>query len=193
VLAEAANVSIAVAARFVAALEEEGYLDTRHADLRVRSPLEFLQIWTARVGETVDEESVAQFSRGPLDSTEFRALMAVTADAGHTMQGLFGAAEALGLGRVGGASRYLYLESFEQRALDNLGVVIGGAPGPSHNLIGALPAFPRSTFGGSVVRGGQRVTDVIQTWLDACHHRVRGEELAGLIWRKALEPSLADL
>ena len=67
VLAEVSEVSIPVASRFVTALDEAGFLDTRHGDLRIDRPLEFLKNWSAQLSRgTVAQDSVAQFSRGAL-------------------------------------------------------------------------------------------------------------------------------
>lgn len=99
---------------------------------------------------------------------------------------LFAAAELLGFGFVRGVAPHMYLEGFDQRALEALGLVPARA-GQRADVLLRIPPFRESMFRAAVLREGVPVSDVLQVWLDVSDHRARGANQAQEIWRRVLD------
>lgn len=192
VLAEAANVSVAVAARFVRALDASSQLDTRFGDLRIARPLELLQQWRDRGGPSARHEVAAISVRGPLNLS----LTASIASEGARVRGerpplVFGlhtACTELGYGHVTGAVPVIWTPSLDLSRLESFGLV-AHTEGQRTDVVLRVPRFPEALYRGVVQPNAAPVTDIIQCWLDTSHHRVRGEEQADYLWRRVLRPA----
>jgi hypothetical protein len=101
--------------------------------------------------------------------------------------GLFAAADALGFKFVRGAVSHLYLERWDPGMLESLGL-IPIQQGQRIDVFVRVPSLRESVFRPAVRRDGVAVCDVLQVWLDAGHHPVRGQEQAQEIWRHVLVP-----
>lgn len=204
-LADVARVSIPVAARFVRALDVEGFLDTSHGDLRIANPARFLNTWVSSLNSArlhpYRRDVSARFVRGP-SSNEFAAtvlrqhatledvpsLHPGSAPEFWMMGGLFTACDALELGHVVGTPPTIVVPSLDRDVLKIRGIVLDAHAAEASFLL-RVSTYPESVRRGSVVASGMRVTDVIQCWLDASLYHLRGEEQASFIWRRALGPA----
>ncbi len=201
ILAEVAGVSVPGAARFVRALKAEGALDTTHGEIRISNPEHYLQEWkdslaSARLHPYRQDVS-AQFVQGPATRELTRSILKQEAmrtpqksDRPHfwMLGGLFTACDALGLGFVEGAPATLIVSSLDSESLQARGIVLEEKAGKGSLLL-RVPTYPESVRRGSVFSSGIRVTDVLQCWLDASLHKLRGEEQASFIWGRALGPA----
>lgn len=189
VLAEAANVSVAVAARFVRALDAASQLDTRFGDLRIAQPLELLQQWRDRGGQSARHEVAAVSVRGPLNLASFASEGArVRGERPPIVFGLHTACAELGYGHVTGAVPVVWTPSIDLNRLESLGLV-AHTEGQRIDVVLRVPRFPESLYRGVVQPNAAPVTDIIQCWLDTSHHRVRGEEQADYLWRRVFKPA----
>ena len=188
-LAELAQVSMPATSRFLVALHDARHLDRTSGGLRISRPLELLKSMSQRTSADAHDVRVAfvhrQSSGEPLEIDYPRVLEEVP-----VVKGLFDACEALGYGHVKGVPPLLYVQSLSQKVFDVLGVVRAESTG--FDLTLRVPRFPRSVFYAAVDTQGVPTTDIIQCWLDASHYRLRGEEQADYLWRKALVPLLGE-
>lgn len=192
VLAEAADVSVAVAARFVRALDESSQLDTRFGELRVAQPLELLQQWRDRGGQSTRHEVAAVSVRGPINLALTANIAAegarVRGERPPLVLGLHTACAELGYGHVTGAVPVVWTPSLDLKRLESFGLV-AHTEGQRTDVVLRVPRFPESLYRGVVQPNAAPVTDIIQCWLDTSHHRVRGEEQADFLWRRVLKPA----
>lgn len=192
-LAEVADVSTAVAARFVQALDAENQLDTRFGDLRIARPLELLTQWRDRMSHPARLEVGAVFARGPID---LRALADTSSLSARSQSQrpplvlrLHTACDVLGLGHVSGAQPMAWAASLDAPFLESLGLVVD-ATSSRVDLGLAMPRFPESIYR-AVPGMGAPATDIIQCWLETSHYRLRGQEQADFLWRRVLEPAFS--
>ncbi len=206
-LAEVAGVSVAQAARQVAQLRADGFLEdspslrlVRIRDLledwraaNRKLPLEFPARWLfppkdprKHVRDVLRRWSESRVERSLLPDPAMWARRAARASLG-----LFGACEALGFGFVAGAPLHLYVEDVSIRAFEELGLVPAGA-GERVDVFLRQPKHPESVFRGAVWQNGVAVADVIQCWLDVAEHPARGEEQAQQLWNRVLKPKLLE-
>jgi len=197
-LAEAADVSVMSAFRFVEEFSKEGFLEVRASSLRVvrvrelmnrwlganqRRVLEIPMRWVLHRGKKAlsnalrSVQSPATIPVDPLVSPQPRFCL-----------GLFKAAEALGIGFVHGAKPYLYIERLSADFLRDLGLS-ENVKEEQVDVYVRIPRSRESVFRGAVRKGGVPVSDVLQVWLDVGHHPARGKEQADLIWRRILSPA----
>src|SRR6266850_2441284 len=202
-LAEAADVSVMSAFRFVEEFSKEGFLESGRGVLRLVRLRELLNRWMAagqrrvleipmrwvlhRGGKALwnavrsyrsDEAMVFANPAEELSSPRSRLCL-----------GLFEAAEALGIGFVHGVKPYLYLERLNAAVLKDLGLS-GNAEEEKADLYVRIPGNRESVFRGVVRKDGVPVSDILQVWLDVSQHPSRGKEQADLIWRRILSPAL---
>ena len=206
-LAEVAGVSVAQAARQVAQLRADGFLEdspslrlVRIRDLledwraaNRKLPLEFPARWLfppkdprKHVRDVLRRWSESRVERSLLPDPAMWARRATRASLG-----LFGACEALGFGFVAGAPLHLYVEDVSIRAFEELGLVPAAA-GERVDVFLRQPKHPESVFRGAVWQNGVAVADVIQCWLDVAEHPARGEEQAQQLWNRVLKPKLLE-
>lgn len=202
-LAAAAGVTVMSAFRLVRQLGAEGFLDAsapmlklvRLADLFVRwqaanlrAPREVGARWVLRgdTGRLLREALRAQAAeQGSASSRRSRGVK----NAPRACLGVFAAAEALGLGFVQGVAPHVYVEELSPAVLESLGLSVEGVSA-SPDVYVRVPAVRESVFRGAVIREGVPVSDVLQVWLDASAHPVRGAEQSELIYRRVMQPLL---
>jgi hypothetical protein len=193
-LADVADVSTAVASRFVQALDAENQLDTRFGDLRIARPLELLTQWRDRMSHPARVEVAALFARGPTNVPALADASALSARNGRErpplVLRLHTACELLGLGHVTGAHPMAWTPSLDAQLLESLGLVVDSTS--SRVDVGlAVPRFPESIYRARPTSGAP-ATDVIQCWLETSHYRLRGQEQADFLWRRVLQPAFSS-
>jgi hypothetical protein len=206
-LAQAADVSVMSAFRFIEQFSKEGFLEQERVGLRLvrkeelmdrwlganrRSLPEFAVRWILPRGKDALREAVRSYhgAGGKLPSRSGKANKgSPLAGRPRACLGLFSAAEALGVGFVHGVQPYLYMERPELGVLETLGLSAKGAEQHSDVYI-RIPRNRESVFRGVVLNDGVPACDIIQVWLDVAQHPSRGKEQAELIWRRILVPAL---
>jgi hypothetical protein len=189
-LAEAANVSVMSASRFVNQLSRRGFLDESGQRLQVVRVEELLEWWTSSNREAAREIPAHWI----LKSGKDQLLAAVRQYATRQINsqprcclGLFAAADALGLGFVRGAPAHIYLQRLTRDALHRLGLAIdGSARAPDVTV--RIRAGSEAVFRPRVFPDNVPVSDVLQVWLDVSTHPARGKEQAREIQRRVLKP-----
>lgn len=198
-LARVAGVSVMSAFRCVSSLRNHGFIDEQSSALRIVNVEELLQQWRAASGKPVRELPMRWIIAGNPEKQLRDAVRAYlnlyNSDGGRRKHGglpypriclsLFAAAELLGFGFVRGVAPHMYLERFDQRALEALGLVPARA-GQRADVLLRIPSFRESVFRAAVMREGVPVSDVLQVWLDVSDHRARGANQAQEIWRRVL-------
>ena len=186
-LANAANVSAMSAFRFVARLREEGFLDESGQYLRlVRRPALFRQ-WQSAALRSSPEVRMCFLIPGARHD-QLRKLLSRQS----VCLGSFAAADALGFGHVSGVPPYIYVPRISLPAQQGWKGVVAAGPGEQPHLIVKQALAPQSLFRAAVVKGGMRVSDVLQVWLDVSSHPSRGGEQAELLRRKIIQKIIGD-
>lgn len=198
-LAAAAKVSVMTAFRFVRQLAAEGFLDESSAVLHLVRVEKLLQRWLGANSRFVRERPMRWILTGDPAQQLHDALRRFAAGAPPKSRrsvaaprsciGLFAAADALGLGFVRGIAPHVYLERVDADVLRQLGMS-PAEPGSRPDVIVRRPVARESVFRASVEKGGVRVCDVLQTWLDVSVHPSRGDEQAEAIYRRVLRPMI---
>jgi hypothetical protein len=206
-LAEVANVSVPHAARQVAQLRSDGFLD-ESAGLRLVRIRDLLEEWRA-ANRRPPLDVPARWLFPPKDSrkqlreslrswTESRLERVLLPQPPVWRQGarrvslaMFAACDALGLGFVSGAPLHVYAEDISPRALEELGLAAANS-GERVDVFLRQPKYPEAVFRGAVWQEGVTSSDVLQCWLDVADHPVRGEEQARQIWKRVFEPKLLE-
>ncbi|MBM3746369.1 MAG: hypothetical protein FJW34_11285 [Acidobacteria bacterium] len=188
-LAEAAQVSLMSASRFVRQLRNEGFLDDREDDLRLARVDELLDRWVAANQQGPRDLPVRWIV--PRDQPHLlAALKAYSAAATRRPRcalGLFAAADALGFGFVQGVPPHIYLERFDPDVLRELGLSAADSDHRADAYV-RIPACTEAVFRAAVIRDGLSVSDILQVWLDVSRHPARGQEQADQIRRRVLGP-----
>jgi hypothetical protein len=208
-VAHAAGVSVMSAFRFVEQFSKEGFLEQEHDGMHMVRKKELMDRWLAANQRSVPEIAsrwilhkgkdafwealrsyVSAERKSPSNSRKSNK-KGLSARRPRACLGLFGAAEALGLGFVHGVQPYLYIERAEPNALENLGLSANEVEQHADVYI-RIPRNRESVFRGVVLSNGVPACDILQVWLDVAQHPSRGREQADLIWRKILAPALID-
>jgi hypothetical protein len=191
-LAEAANVSLPAATRFLHALDADGQLDTRFGDVRVARPLDLLPQWRDRMGHPARREVAAASVRGLFNLESLvgvsREFARARGEPPPLVLGLHAACAALELGHVSGAVPVAWMPSLDTARLEELGLVAVQADQRA-DVVLRVPRYPESLFRGVVSPRSNPVTDIIQCWLDTSHYRIRGQEQADFLWRRVIKPA----
>jgi hypothetical protein len=180
-LADAANVSMMSAFRFVQHLRHENYLSESDSYLSLVRREELFRRWQGSALRSVKEAPMRFFIKGDVRS-QLRGMLS----RGRACLALFAAAEALKLGFVEGVPPYVYVDRIQPSHLSawkNLRHCEAGEP---PDLILRQAQFPQSVFRGLVHREATPVSDVLQVWVDVSSHPSRGREQADLIRRRVL-------
>lgn len=180
-LADAANVSMMSAFRFVQHLRHENYLSESDSYLSLVRREELFRRWQGSALRSVKEAPMRFLIKGDVRS-QLRGMLS----RGRACLALFAAAEALKLGFVEGVPPYVYVERIQPSHLSawkNLRHCEAGEP---PDLILRQAQFPQSVFRGLVHREAMPVSDVLQVWVDVSSHPSRGREQADLIRRRVL-------
>lgn len=180
-LAVAARVSVMSASRFIQLLKEESFLDASASGLRLVRRAELFRRWRAAAHRLRRELPMRFLVPGALE-VRLKKLLSNH----NACLGLFAAAEAHKLGHVHGVLPYVYVESFPGMAGEAWQELVPPSPGESAHLILKMPSAPQSVFRGAVVVDGEKVSDILQVWLDVSEHPSRGDEQAVLIQKKVL-------
>ncbi|HYL15527.1 MAG TPA: hypothetical protein VEV41_21005 [Terriglobales bacterium] len=200
-LAEAANVSVMSAFRFVRQLQEEGFLDPDADQLQLvrigelmrrwqaaslRSPKDIPMRWILRRDPAQQlQEAVRAYLQRVEASPKSRRN--VSPPPPRICLGLFAAADALGVGFVHGAPAHLYIERAEPQALESLGL----SPAEVAHRVDVylrVPSARKAVFRAAVNRDGVPASDILQVWLDVAAHPSRGKEQAEEIKLRFLAP-----
>lgn len=196
--AELAGVSISSASKFLACLEQPGFLNRSANGMQVVERERLLRYWASAAMQRAVGELPARFalpaaaplerlkselrrhrerrlSEGAGDSARPRACLA-----------LFAACDALGVGIVRGAPIHLYVEDFDLELIEALGLVMADDARDA-DVVLCNPEFPESVFRGAVEVDGVPVSDVFQCRNDVWRHPARGQEQAEEIRRRLID------
>ena len=180
-LAAAARVSVMSASRFIQLLKEESFLDASAPGFRLVRRAELFRRWRAAAHRFRRELPMRFLIPGALQE-RLKSLLS----SHKACLALFAAAEAHKLGHVHGVLPYVYVASFPGMAGEFWPELVPPSPGESAHLILKMPSAPQSVFRGAVVADGEKVSDILQVWLDVSEHPSRGDEQAVLIQKKVL-------
>lgn len=195
-LAEAAQVSVMSAFRFVRQLRQEGFLDKDSEFLHLVRREELMHRWQAAHLRPAPELPLRWIISVKSERQLPAALHSYTAYPGVKQKlapraclGLFAAAESLGFGFVHGVPPYFYLENLDKAVLSRMGLSPEGAE-RAPDVYVRIPSFRESVFRGAVERDGVPIADIVQVWLDVGSHPARGAAQADEIRRRVLAPIL---
>jgi hypothetical protein len=206
-LAEAADVSLMSASRFVSQLGNEGFLGEEADALHVVRVDELLERWVSANHQAVQEIRGRWLIKRDLQQVYADiARQASERDAASSRKvkthggriakaqprcciGLFAAADCLGFGFVRGVPPHLFLERLDEEMLRRLGLMLIDS-GDRADVMIRVPSNREAVFRSAVRRDGLPVSDALQVWLDVSAHPSRGREQAAEIRRRALAPLL---
>jgi hypothetical protein len=184
-LAQAANVSVMSASRFVRHLKRDGYLDPSVPYLRLVRRESLFQRWESSTAVRRVKELPVRFL---LPAASLERLL----HQGSACLGLFAAAERLGFGFVHGVPQHVYVKRLNVASLAKWKNVVPAEPHEVPNLIIRQAVVPNSVFRGVVSAGGVPVSDVLQVWLDVSAHPARGQEQADMIRDRVIGQLIHD-
>lgn len=168
-LAEAAEVSVMSASRFVRQLGQDGFLDDETRILRLVHRQDLMRRWQAAYLRPAPEIPLRIDPARP--AHEFPAALREFNDKSPSRSapiaclGAFVAADWLGFGSSQAIPPRFYLETVDREVLSRMGFSPDGAEFSPGFFVRA-PIFRESVFRGSVTRDGILVADIIQVWLD---------------------------
>jgi len=188
-LAEAAQVSLMSASRFVRQLRNEGFLDDKEDDLRLARVEGVLDRWVSANQQGPRDIPVRWIVPRDLPHllAALKAFSAAAMRRPRCALGLFAAADALGFGFVQGVPPHIYLEQFDPDVLRELGLSAEASDHRADAYV-RVPACAEAVFRAAVIRDGLPVADILQVWLDVSRHPARGQEQADQIRRRVLGP-----
>ncbi|HEX5070709.1 MAG TPA: hypothetical protein VFV78_10900 [Vicinamibacterales bacterium] len=184
-LANAAQVSVMSAFRFLRQLDREGFLSESRDQIRLVRVEELLRRWQAAYSRPIPEVGVRWLLSGSRE--RLKALIKALGD--RACLGLFAAARACKLGHVQGVPVHVLVDRIPHGRWKQLGL-IEAQDSHAPDLVFRVPSARESVFRGAVQADGFLVSDVIQTWLDVGLHPARGREQADLIYRKVIAPMI---
>lgn len=181
-LAQAANVSVMSAFRFVKQLGRDGFLheSAPYLDLVRRDAL--FHRWQAWSTAQRVHELPMRFLFSGHAYVELGRLLR----SGHACLGLFAAAEALGVGFVEGVPPHVYIERLGRDNFAAWKTVVPAEKGEVPDFFLRQAPAPQSVFRGFVLATDRPTSDVLQVWLDVASHPARGAEQAEQIRRQVL-------
>lgn len=186
-LAQAANVSVMSAFRFVQQLESDGHLDESVRHLRLVRREELFQRWAAWALVRRPKEMPVRFLLRRKIESEISKML----ESGNACLALFAAADALHVGFVRGVNPYLYLLRRGRPKLPSeWHNVVEVMPHEQPDVILREPPALQSVLRGLVHQAHKPCCDIIQVWLDVAAHPSRGREQADDIRRGALRSVL---
>ena len=189
-LAEAANVSLMSAFRFIRQLRQEGFLDEEDDEFRIVRRDELMRRWQAVYLRSVVDLPMRWIVRGGSEQRLQDALhlhRASNSGKPRACIGLFAAANALGKVFVHGVKPHLYVEKLDAAFLKSLGLSAEGAKHAPDVLV-RIPLFRESIFRAAVEHDGAPVADILQVWLDVSAFPARGTEQADELRKNVLAP-----
>ena len=190
-LAEAAQVSLMSAFRFIRQMKQEGFLDDDDEMPRVVRRPELMRRWQAVYLRSIVDLPARWIVRGTSTQRLSDALRAqrakVEGSKPRACLGLFAAAEALGKGFVHGVKPHLYVEKLDANVLKKFGLSVEGAQHAPDVLV-RVPLFREALFRAAVECDGVPVADILQVWLDTSAFPARGAAQADELERRVLAP-----
>jgi hypothetical protein len=189
-LAEAADVSLMSAFRFIRQLRREGFLDEEDEEFRVVRREGLMRRWQAVNLRSVVDLPMRWIVRGGSEQRLQEALRLHRASKSgkpRACLGLLAAANALGMGFVHGVKPHLYVEKPDVAFLKSLGLSAEGAEHAPDVLL-RMPLFRESVFRAAVECDGVPVADMLQVWLDVSTFPARGAEQADELRKSVLAP-----
>jgi hypothetical protein len=191
-LAALAQVSVPRAARIIAALRKEHFVD-EGAPLEPIRGDELIQRWSAvNLKRALELRACWVLPERDGPKQLGRILHAYKQEPGkRACLGLFAASDLLGFPFVKGVAPHLYLEDPSPDDLESLGLRLAES-GEGADVFVRRPIFPESVFRGAQPRAGVPVADVVQCWLDVSHYPARGPEMAEHLYKKVIGPSLRE-
>ena len=194
-LAQAANVSMMSAFRFIRQLRQESFLDEEDNALRVVRREELMRRWQAVYLRSVADLSMRWIVRGG-SSQRLQEALRLHSSVGtgnpRVCLGLFAAADALGKGFVHGVKPHLYIEKLDAAFLKSLGLSAKGAEHAPDVLV-RVPLYREAVFRAAVERNGVPVADILQVWLDAAAFPARGVAQADELRKNVLVPLFKEV
>jgi hypothetical protein len=181
-LADAAQVSVMSAFRFLQQLQDDGYLHESASPLAPVRREDLFARWQASNDRPVREVAMRFRLRGD-PHVQLRKVLG----SGRACLALFAAADALQIGFVQGVPPYVYVERVHPSSLAAWKNLRPCEPGESPDVLLRQAPAPQSVFRGMVRAGDAAVSDVLQVWLDVASHPSRGREQADLIRQRVLE------
>lgn len=182
-LANAANVSVMSAFRFVQQLQRDGFLHESDPHLSLVRREDLFRRWQAAAAVRAVNEIPMRFLLRGDPQAELRRML----ESGRACLALFAAANALQLGFVQGVPPYVYVQRLQPSNVSAWKNIVAAAPGEPPDVVLRQAPSPQSIFRGIVRPSGMAACDVIQVWLDVSAHPSRGEEQADLIRRRVLD------
>ena len=187
-LAGAAKVSVMSASRFANQLASKGFLDKSRGELRIVRVEELLELWISANRQAAKELPARWIiKKGPDQWQSALREYARFKGGSRCCLGLFGAADALGMGAVRGVPPHIYLEGLNLDSLKRLGITVDRS-NRAADLYIRIPRNREALFRASVKVADVPVSDVLQVYLDVSNHPARGREQASEIRRLALKP-----
>lgn len=188
-LAEAAQVSLMSASRFLRQLRNEGFVDEQEDTIRLVRTEELMERWAA-AGQKGSRDIPVRWI---LRKEQAHLLAALRKHSESTKGrprgalGLFAAADVLGYGFVQGVPPHIYLDRFDADLLREFGLTAEDAEGRADAHV-RIPGSVEPVFRAAVIHDGVPVSDILQVWLDVSRYPARGREQADLIRRRVLNP-----
>jgi hypothetical protein len=188
-LAEAAEVSVMSAFRFIRQLDRDGFLDKESDSLRLVHREELMRRWQAAYLRAVLEMPLI-WDPANYERQVPAALRAFNGESSPgpaplACLGLSAAAKCLEFEPAQRFQPSFYLESLDREVLTRMGFSPDGAE-YRPDLFVRQPVFRKSVFNAAVTRDGILVSDIIQIWLDITSPPARDRILADEIRHKAL-------
>jgi hypothetical protein len=188
-LAEAAEVSVMSAFRFVRQLERDEFLDKESDHLRLVHREELMRRWQAAYLRPTPERPL-RIDRANHEQ-QFPAVLRQFNDKSPSRSapiaclGVSAAAECLRFEPTQRFTPSFYLENVDRRVLASMGFSPDDAEFRPDLLVRA-PFFRKSVFKAAVTRDGILVSDIIQIWLDITSPLAGDTALADEIHQRAL-------
>jgi hypothetical protein len=179
-LAAAADVSVMSAFRFAELLRSQGFLDDSAGHLQLVRRDALFDRWQSAARLQLPRELPMRLVLLGDRGKQLRAFL----EHADACAALFAAADALGMGFVGGVPAYAYVRHLNPQSPGAWKGLARVQPGEMPDVILRQPAAPQSVFRGAVRAHGVPVCDVLQVWLDVSGHPSRGAEQAQFIERK---------
>ena len=196
-LAEAAQVSVMSAFRFVRQLGQDGFLDDETDILRLVHKEELMRRWQAAYLRPLPEMPLRWIDPAKNERDLPAALRPFNGESSSgsaplASLGLFAAAECLGFESAQRVPpRFYYLGNLDCEVLRRMGFSPDDAEFRP-DLFVRQPVFRKSVFKAAVIRDGILVSDIIQIWLDITSPLGRDQELADQIRQYALAKIYAE-
>lgn len=180
-LAQAANVSMMSAFRFVQQLRREGYLHESARHLRLVRREDLFSRWQGLSARSPREVAMRFLLPGD-PQAQLRRMFG----SGRACLALFAAADVLRLGFVSGVPPYVYVQRIQPANLAAWKNLRPCSPGEPPDLFVRQAPAVQSVFRGLVRREGMAACDVLQVWVDVASHPSRGREQADLIRKRVV-------